>query len=136
MYDRELVPLALNHGISEQTLEIARALCNPGGQITALHVCEVPQGSVGAHIGEDTVQKGNERASEILREKTAGLGGIKVAITRGQPYHTIINHAVEHKFGCIVIGSHKPGLSDFLIGSTAARVVRHAPCAVHVHRDS
>ncbi|MBC7181761.1 MAG: universal stress protein, partial [Roseovarius sp.] len=24
--------------------------------------------------------------------------------------------------------------SDFLLGSTAARVVRHAPCAVHVLR--
>jgi nucleotide-binding universal stress UspA family protein len=136
MYDKVLVPLALNHGISAQTLEIARALCSPGGRITALHVYEVPQGSVSAYIGAETVEKGFERAREILREKTADLEGVTAKIARGQPYHTIVNYAVEHGFGCIVIGSHKPGLSDFLIGSTAARVVRHAPCAVHVHRDT
>ncbi len=43
--------------------------------------------------------------------------------------------AVAHAVDCIVIGSHKPGLSDYLLGSTAARVVRHAPCAVHVYRS-
>ena len=37
---------------------------------------------------------------------------------------------------CIVMGSHKPGFSDYLLGSTAARVVRHAPCAVHVYRST
>ena len=40
------------------------------------------------------------------------------------------------KADCIVIGSHKPGLIDYLLGSTAARVVRHAPCAVHVLRNT
>lgn len=135
MYDKILVPLALDHGISEQTLGIARALCNPGGQITALHVYEVPKGSVSAYIGEDTVRQGYERAAQLLKEKTADLEGVTAHIARGQPYRTIIDYAVDHEFGCIVIGSHKPGLSDFLIGSTAARVVRHAPCAVHVHRD-
>jgi nucleotide-binding universal stress UspA family protein len=33
-----------------------------------------------------------------------------------------------------VIASHRPGMADLLIGSTAAQVVRHAPCAVHVLR--
>lgn len=136
MYHKILVPLALNHGISAQTLEIARALCSPGGEITALHVFEVPKGSVSAYIGDETIEKGFDRAREILREKTAGLEGVTARIARGQPSHTIIRYAVDHGFDCIVIGSHKPGFSDYLIGSTAARVVRHAPCAVHVHRDS
>ena len=136
MYKKILVPMALDHGISKDTLEIARALCGEGGEITALHVFEVPQGNVSTYIGEDTVQKGYARAYEILKEKVAGLQGVKPEITRGQAYRGIINHAVENGFDCIVIGSHKPGLSDYLIGSTAARVVRHAPCAVHVHRDT
>lgn len=136
MYDRILVPMALNHGISPQTLKTARALCNPGGEITALHVFEVPQGSVSAYLGDKTVHEGMERAREILIEKTAGMDGVRPVIARGHTYRTIIDYAIEHDVGCIVIGSHKPGLSDYLIGSTAARVVRHAPCAVHVHRDS
>ncbi len=136
MYSKILVPLALNHGISEQTLEIARALGAAGAKITALHVFEVPDGSVSAYVGEEIVRQGFERSREILLEKTAGMEGVDAEITKGQAYRTIINYAVEHEYDCIVIGSHKPGLSDYFIGSTAARVVRHAPCAVHVHRDS
>ena len=47
----------------------------------------------------------------------------------------VVDFAAEMKADCIVMGSHKPGLADYLLGSTAARVVRHAPCAVHVMRD-
>lgn len=136
MYKNILVPLALNHGISKETLEIARALRAEGGHITALHVYEVPESSVSVYIGEEMVQRGYERARELLAEKVAGLQGVTPRMARGQPYRKIIDYAVEHKYDCIVIGSHKPGLSDYLIGSTAARVVRHAPCAVHVHRDT
>lgn len=136
MYHKILVPMALDHGISKDTLKIARALCASGGQISALHVYEVPNGSVSTYIGEDTVQKGFESARELLVEKVAGLDGVNAEMTRGQAYRAIIEFAVTHDFDCIVIGSHKPGLSDYLIGSTAAKVVRHAPCAVHVHRDT
>ena len=135
MYEKVLLPMALDQGISPQTLEIARPITSESGEVTALHVFEVPKGSVSIYIGEETVERGFERSRSILHEKVAGLAGVKAEITRGQAHHAIIAYAIEHNFDCIVIGSHKPGLSDYLIGSTAARVVRHAPCAVHVHRD-
>lgn len=136
MYDKILVPMALDHGISKETLNTARVLCSPGGQIIALHVYEVPQGSVSAYLGEKFVEEGFERAKKLLLEKTAGLADVTAEIARGHASRTIVDYAVSHGIGCIVIGSHKPDLTDYLLGSTAARVVRHAPCAVHVHRDS
>ena len=136
MYHNVLVPMALDHGISSQTLEISRALCSKNGRITALHVYEVPKGSVSVYIGEETVERGFQRARDILYEKVAGMEGVQAEITRGIAHHAIIECAIKNGHDCIVIGSHKPGLADYLIGSTAARVVRHAPCAVHVHRDS
>ena len=136
MYKKILVPLALDHGISAHTLAAARALRAEGASITALHVYEVPKGSVSVYIGEDTVERGFKKAEELLAEKVAGLDGVTADITRGQAHHAIIQYAVEHGHDCIVIGSHKPGFADYFIGSTAARVVRHAPCAVLVHRDS
>jgi nucleotide-binding universal stress UspA family protein len=33
------------------------------------------------------------------------------------------------------MGSHRPNMSDYLIGPNAARVVRHAPVSVLVVRD-
>ena len=38
MFDKVLVPMALDHGISSQTLEIARAITSETGTVTALHV--------------------------------------------------------------------------------------------------
>lgn len=135
MYQKILVPMALDHGISGKTLAIARALCSPGGSIVALHVYEIPKGSVAAYMGEDIIRKGYERSAQLLKEKTANMDDVVTDIVRGEAHRKIIDYALEHGFDCIVIGSHKPDLSDYLIGSTAARVVRHAPCAVHVHRD-
>ena len=136
MYNKILVPLALGHGLSEKTLAVARQLCAPDGEITALHVFEVPPASVSAWLGEDIVEKGFAQAQALLKQKTQHLDGVSSDIVRGQAYRAIVDYATTQNFDCIVIGSHKPGLSDYYIGSTAARVVRHAPCAVHVHRDS
>ncbi|MGH1416762.1 MAG: universal stress protein [Pelagimonas sp.] len=136
MYDKILVAMALDHGVSPSTLEIARALCNPGGQIIAVHVHEPVQGSVGAYLDDEVVQSGVAQARQILVDKTAHLDGVKTVLVQGHIYRTLIDYSAQNDIGCIVIGSHKPGLSDYLLGSTAARVVRHAPCAVHVYRSS
>mgnify|MGYP001079717163 CR=1 FL=1 len=136
MYRKVLVPMALDHGLSSQTLVIAQALAGDAGEIIALHVYEEPQGSVTAYLDPDAVEEGFARAKAQLTDKLAGLDGVKAEIIKGHTYRTIIDYAGTHDVECIVIGSHKPGLSDYLLGSTAARVVRHAPCAVHVHRSS
>ena len=136
MYDKILVPMALDHGVSGTTLKAATTLCNPGGHITALHVYEAPQGSVGAYLDEDAVRKGLERARQQLTKKTADYGDVTSEIVKGRSYRAIVEYAEQHGVDCIVVGSHKPGLSDFFLGTTAARVVRHAPCAVHVCRST
>lgn len=135
MYSKILVPMALDHDISPQTLEIARVLCASGGEIIALHVYEAPQGAVSAYLDEEVVKAGYDRARARMDEKLKGVDGVTPAMVKGHSSRTIIDYAAQHGVDCIVIGSHKPGLSDFFLGSTAARVVRHAPCAVHVHRE-
>lgn len=136
MYRKILVPMALDHGVSPQTLEIAAALRGQGGDIIALHVHEAPQGSVAAYLDEEVVKDGFAKARATLEAKLIGIESVKGEIVMGHTYRTIIDYAAANGVDCIVIGSHKPGLSDYLLGSTAARVVRHAPCAVHVHRSS
>ncbi len=136
MYGKILVPMALDHGISPQTLEVARALLQPGGEIVALHVYEAPQGSVSAYLDEEVVKSGFEAARNRLKEKLAGLDDVTAVIMKGHTSRSIIDYADEHGIDCIVIGSHRPGLRDYLLGSTAARVVRHAQCSVHVQRTS
>ncbi len=134
MYRRILVPMVLDHGISPKAIGIARALRAPGGEIIALHVYEAPQGSVRAYLDEEIVKASFEAARRRLEEKVSGMEGINAVIETGHTARRIIDHAGANGVDCIVIGSHKPGLRDFLLGSTAARVVRHAGCSVHVVR--
>ncbi|CUK09363.1 Universal stress protein G [Ruegeria denitrificans] len=134
MYKKILVPMALDHDISQHTLEVARALTAKDGEIVALHVYEMPQGSVSAYLDKGMVAEGFRAATRVLKEKTEGLQDIRPEIVKGHTARTIIDYADNNDFDCIVIGSHKPGLSDYFLGSTASRVVRHAGCAVHVHR--
>jgi nucleotide-binding universal stress UspA family protein len=136
MYQKILVPMALDHDVSPHTTELARALCAQGGEIIALHVYETPQGSVSAFLDETVVKEGFDKARHVLDQKLSGLTDISGEIAKGHSARTIIEYAKIHQIDCIVIGSHKPGLSDYFLGSTASRVVRHAPCAVHVHRSS
>lgn len=136
MYKKILVPMALDHGISAQTLEIARALLAPGGEITAIHVYETPQGSVSAFMDEELVNSAFNAARQRLIDKLDGDTSIVPVLVKGHTARSIIDYANANHIDCIVIGSHRPGLREYLLGSTAARVVRHALCAVHVHRSA
>lgn len=49
----------------------------------------------------------------------------------GRPFLEIVNYAAEKSIDLIVIATHgRSGLSHVLLGSTAERVVRKAPCPV------
>jgi nucleotide-binding universal stress UspA family protein len=55
-------------------------------------------------------------------------------VLHGRVYDEIIVAANRLGTDVIVIGSHRPELSDYLLGPNAARVVRHAKQSVFVVR--
>jgi len=59
----------------------------------------------------------------------------KRIVAEGKIYQEILRAAESIKADLIVMGSHRPELSDYLLGPNAARVVRHAPCSVMVVRE-
>ena len=118
---------------------VARALSADGSaKIIALHVYEMPQGSVSAYLDKDAVvADAYERAREVnCWNKVEGLEGREAPnIVKGHTARTIIDYAAEHAVRIASSSARtSPDLSDYFLGSTASRVVRHAPCAVHVHR--
>jgi nucleotide-binding universal stress UspA family protein len=128
--------MALDHGFGDTALTVARQNLAPGGTITALHVHEAPQSSVRAFLDEEAVAAAFETTKARLEERIKDHPDVKPLTIKGHSGRTIIDQAERLGADLIVLGSHKPGLSDFLLGSTAARVVRHAPCAVHVLRTA
>jgi nucleotide-binding universal stress UspA family protein len=71
----------------------------------------------------------------LATAKAAGLDVTAVVEQGVSPADLIISQAESKKFDMIVMGHQgKKGLSRFLIGSVAARVVSYAPCSVLVIR--
>ncbi len=58
----------------------------------------------------------------------------RIHITEGTVYDQIIKVADRLNVDVIIVGSHRPGLKDYLIGPNAARVARHADQSVFVVR--
>lgn len=134
MYKKIIVCLALDHGISETALAKAKLLLDEDGEIIALHVHELPSGTANAYVTEDVVARERDNAEQRLMERVQGMAGTKAVMINGHTGRSIANYAKDQNADCIIMGSHKPGLSDFFLGSTAARIVQHAHCSVIVLR--
>ena len=134
MYKKIIISLSLDHGISARAIEVARALLAPGGEIQAVHVYEPMQGSVSAYVNEEAVAQAMTGATRALAKRVENAPDVEPVMIEGHSGRAITDYAGDIDADCIIVGSHKPGLRDFLLGSTAARVVRHAPCSVHVLR--
>ncbi|RME18932.1 MAG: universal stress protein [Alphaproteobacteria bacterium] len=135
MYKNILVPVSFEPGRKrEESLRVAEEMLDPGGKITALHVLEEVPSYIAQYLPEGQVEQNHAEVEKILREELAAHPKIELKVVDGHAGHTIVDYAKEHGVDCIVIASHRPGLQDVFLGSTAARVVRHAPCSVHVVR--
>lgn len=134
MYNKIIVSLSLEHGIGERAIAAARALVAEGGTILAVHVYEPLQGTASTYVSEEDVARSVKAAEHALAERVKDTPDVTAVLLKGHSGRAINDYASENKADCIVVGSHKPGLRDYLLGSTAARIVRHAPCSVHVLR--
>lgn len=135
MYKNILVPMAIDHSAhTEQALAVARALLGTGGKITAFNVVEQVPSYVVQYLPTGQMEKNVLDAETSLRADIGGVKDVDVVVVAGHAGTTITEYAAEMEVDLIVIASHRPGLQDYFLGSTAARVVRHADCAVHVVR--
>lgn len=134
MYHNILVPVTQDHEATiASSMAAARALCAEGGKITLLTVlAEIPV-YVSQYLPQDQLQLNLADAKAALEAEFAGQD-VRVEVRAGHAAQTILDLAKERAHDLIVIASHRPGLQDYFLGSTAARVVRHAQCSVHVLR--
>lgn len=124
--------------------EDTRALLEAAGRMTegwdcACHVATVIP-NVGMAIVGSYFEPGFERESQAAagQELAAAVSasGLKAAehVLSGRIYDGIITLANRIGADMILIGAHQPGLGDYLLGSNAARIVRHARQSVMVIR--
>ncbi len=136
MYKQILVPIDLAHkSLARTALNRASAMKSADGQVHALTVMSDIPTHVAAQIPKDILEETRASERQELEELVNASGcGANVELRTGPISRTILNKARDVDSDLIIIGSHDPSLQDYLIGSTAASVVRNAACSVLVIR--
>lgn len=136
MFSNILIPVDLGDIVrAKDNLKRAAELIEENGKITLINVVEEIPTYVEFDLPENYAAQHIITAQDRL-ENMVKTENIKADfdILRGQAGSAILNYAEENGVDLIIMASHKPELMDYLIGSTAARVVRHAKCSVMVIR--
>jgi len=139
MFKTVLVPVDVTlPDETQKILAAAKALTAPWDCTTHV-VTVVPD--VGMAIVGSYFDKGFDKSSHDLAEEelksavaTAGIDATLHTLS-GTAYDKIISLANELDADLIVISAHSPELKDYLLGSNAARIVRHSKRSVLVLRD-
>ena len=135
MYHNILVPISFDpeRDISGP-LKLAQLLATPEAQITLLHVVEQIPAYAVSYMPADYMREARAALEQELDGLAKTLPNARGLVIDGHSGRSILDWAEENKPDLIVIASHRPGMQDLLLGSTASQVVRHAACVVHVVR--
>ncbi|MGB5709252.1 MAG: universal stress protein [Arenicellales bacterium] len=136
MYKTILVPTDIAHlAEGKLTIDLAVAHASDNTRIVLLNVVEEIPGWASVAIPTEIMQKSITDAQNKLKAVASASGRKMDMIVRtGHSYSTILDVVEEVESDLVIIASHRPGLQDYFLGSTAAKVVRHAPCSVLVVR--
>lgn len=135
MYNNILVPISFDaERDTGAPLKLARLLATPGARITLLHVVEHIPGYAISYMPPDYLAEARVAIQTELDALAATVPDAKAEVIEGHSGRSILDWAEANKPDLIIIASHRPGMQDLLLGSTASQVVRHAACAVHVVR--
>jgi universal stress protein F len=136
MYKKIIVPVApaqMEKG--ELALKRAKALLDDDGEILLLTVVEQAPPYLTIEFPHEIMvgaMEGGRAKLAVLRDTTGIAAAIELRV--GSPAHEILSAATEQNADLIIIASHVPDFSNYLMGATADRVVRHAKCSVLVVR--
>lgn len=135
MYKKILVPVSFDDDRNAaEAISVARKLVDDDGTITLFHVMEqIPRYAVN-YFPEGYRDEAKDAITATLEDMAKDIANGHGLVVEGHSGRTILDWSGENGVDCIVIASHRPGMQDYLLGSTAAQVVRHAQCAVHVVR--
>ena len=107
-------------------------------ELIILNIVDVESNAALVEKFSDAQQTYFSVSEKHLKEKAKMLipSGQKATtlVKSGRSYVEIVETAAQMKADMIIIGAHKPSMKDYLLGMTAARVVRHAHCSVTVIR--
>jgi nucleotide-binding universal stress UspA family protein len=119
----------------DQAVELAKL---SGAALRLIHVRAPVPYAMNEYIPAEYYATDEKAVLKVLENLAAELDlprqRVTVASPFGSVYDEVLKEAARMRADLIVVGSHRPNWSTYLIGSNAAHIVRHAKCSVLVMR--
>ena len=140
MFSSILVPVDL------ADIEIARAALDQavelatvsGGKLRLITVRSLLPVTYMEYVPVDFDVTAKADAEAELKALAGGLAlpreRVSVTVRLGSIYGEVLDEAKQCHADLIVVGSHRPSMATYLLGSNAKTIVRHAICSVLVVR--
>ena len=111
-----------------------------GGELRLVNVQPLLPATFMEYVPADFDEEQEKRAEAALEaivaaDRAARERKLSPPCASGGVYHELLREATEWRADLIVVGSHRPVMSDYLLGSNAKTIVRHAQCSVLVVRN-
>lgn len=140
MFKKVLIPVdILEPSFATKAMESVQALVKANeGEVRLVYISTQITPMAGEFLPASYDEEARAEAEAKLKEmaKTVGLpeGKVSTALRIGGIYHEVLDEAKSYGADLIVVGSHRPSMATYLLGSNAANIVRHAQCSVLVVR--
>ena len=142
MFKNILVAVDLEHDSDlDNLLRIASEIASiQNAKVNLLHVISAAPAVVSQFLPESYETMASEKVEQGLTALAAKVdlaeGTATVSVRFGSVYQEILAYADKIGADLIIVASHKPNVGDYLLGTTASRIVRHAPCSALVVRQT
>jgi len=77
----------------------------------------------------------DRKLAEVAAQVKLPAERVSTAVRLGSVYGEVLDEAEKTGADLVVVGSHRPSMATFLLGSNASAIVRHARCSVLVVRS-
>lgn len=140
MFKTLLVPVdVMDAETAMPAIERAAALAlHADGSLRLIYVISVLPSSYMEFAAPDLLddqQNAAERELDAIAVKIAlPRERVSTRIRMGSIYHEVLHEVEDMGADLVVVGSHRPSMRSYLLGSNAATIVRHATCSVLVVR--
>lgn len=139
MFKNILVPIDLsNDDKINRAVNLAKEMIKSDEtKITLMTVLPQIPGYILSELPAEHAQKVTSDTQSKMQDIAQNAGftsPVTTKISHGNPYNEILNVAQQDGIDLIIMSSHQPVWEDYLFGSVAAEVVRHAKCSVLVER--
>lgn len=143
MYKNLLLAVDLNHEESwRKALPVAIATCREFGAklhtITVVPDLHMPlvASYFPENFMEELITKLERELEDFVDEHVPKeIKSVHAVVGSGKIYERIIAYADEHDIDLIVVEAYHPDLKDYLLGSNAEKIARHAKQSVILVRE-